>query len=158
MTVLLLTFVVSVVSALVPLVNAEAYLVALASTTDLSSIWLVSAVAGVGQTVGKVAWYEAGRRALDWPWVRRKLGTPRAEQRRELWQRRLSARPWASSTVLFASATAGFPPLLVMAVVAGQLHMSRSLFTLIVLVGRTLRFAAVLGGLWWVTDLIARAG
>lgn len=154
MGVLLATFGVGVVSAVLPLVNIEAYLVALGTTTTLSSLWLVAVAAGAGQTLGKIAWYEVARRSLSWPWVERKLGKPGAQARRERWHTRLAARPWLSGAVLFASATVGLPPLLIMAVVAGQLELSRTGFVVIVLVGRTLRFAAILGGLSWVVDLI----
>lgn len=149
---LLLTFGVSIVSALIPLVNAEAYLLAVGVATDPASLWLLAFVAALGQTVGKIIWYEVGRRALEWSVVQRKLSTPRSQRLRTLWRDRLESKPWASAAVLFAAATVGLPPLFVMAVVAGQLEVNRVQFVVIVLLGRTLRFAAVLGGLSWVME------
>lgn len=152
---LLVTFGVCLVSALIPLVNAEAYLVALSMVAHPAGLWLVAFVAGLGQTVGKLIWYEVGRRSLSWSFVRRKMSNPRAQRLRTLWHDRLEARPGVSGAVLFLAATVGLPPLFVMAVVAGQLELNRVGFTAIVLIGRTLRFAAVLGGLTWVMDALS---
>lgn len=153
-----LTFGVCLISALFPLVNAEAYLVALGIATDPAGLWLLAFVAGLGQTVGKVIWYEVGRRSLSWSVTRRKLGSPKAQRLRKVWHDRLDARPVVSGAVLFLAATIGLPPLFVMAVVAGQLELNRVGFTVIVLIGRTLRFAAVLGGLSWVMDALRAVG
>jgi membrane protein YqaA with SNARE-associated domain len=155
---LVLTFGVCLVSALIPLVNAEAYLVALGVATDPAGLWLIAFVAGLGQTAGKLIWYEVGRRALTWSFTRRKMSNPKAQRLRKLWHDRLEARPVVSGSVLFLAASVGIPPLFVMAVVAGQLEINRVWFTIIVLVGRTLRFAAVLGGLAWVMDALRGLG
>lgn len=119
-----------------------------------AGLWLVAFVAGLGQTVGKLIWYEVGRRSLTWSFVRRKMSTPRAQQLRTLWHDRLEARPGVSGAALFLAAPVGLPPLFVMAVVAGQRKLNRVGFVIIALIGRTLRFAAVLGGLTWVMDAI----
>ncbi len=153
-----LTFGVCLVSALFPLVNAETYLIALGVATDPAGLWLIAFTAGLGQTVGKVIWYEVGRRSLTWSVTRRKLSNPKAQQLRKVWHDRLDARPVVSGAVLFLAATVGLPPLFVMAVVAGQLELNRVGFTVIVLIGRTLRFAAVLGGLSWVMDAMQAVG
>lgn len=152
---LLVTFFTCLVSALFPLVNAEAYLVAVSFATDSQRIWLLAFVAGAGQTAGKVLWYEAARRSLSWSWVAKKLDKPGTQELMTRWRERFDAKPWAWSSVLFVSATVGLPPLLILAVVAGQLQVSRIWFATTVLVGRTLRFAAILGGLDWVTQFLA---
>jgi len=54
---------------------------------------------------------------------------------------------------VFASASSGFPPFAIVAVVAGQLRMSLPLFFVLGLAGRWLRFAAVLGGAAWLGHL-----
>ncbi|MGB5953601.1 MAG: VTT domain-containing protein [Ornithinimicrobium sp.] len=157
MITLLLTFAVCVVSALVPLVNAEAYIVAVALTLDGAGLWALAFVAGLGQTVGKIMWYEAARQSLSWGWVRRKLETPSRQAALERWRTRFQEQSWLWLAVLFASASAGFPPLLILAVVAGQLHVPRVSFALTVLIGRTVRFALILGGLDWLTEFLLRA-
>jgi len=155
---LLLTFATCVVSALVPLVNAEAYLVAVSLTSSTAGLWALAFVGGLGQTVGKIVWYEAARRSLSWRWVRRRLEKPERQETLLRWRHRFAERPWLPMSVLFASASVGLPPLLIIAVLAGQLHLSRIGFALTVLVGRTLRFAAILGGLDWLTELLVRLG
>jgi membrane protein YqaA with SNARE-associated domain len=58
-----------------------------------------------------------------------------------------------AALLVFASASTGFPPLAIVAVLVGQLRMSLTLFFVIGLVGRWLRFAAVLGGAGWLSQL-----
>ncbi|MGB7448535.1 MAG: hypothetical protein WA892_05355 [Ornithinimicrobium sp.] len=155
---LLLTFLTCVVSALVPLVNAEAYLVAVSLSSSRAGLWGLAFVGALGQTVGKVIWYEAARQSLSWGWVRRRLETPKRQEALVRWRGRFAERPWMPISVLFLSASVGLPPLLIIAVLAGQLHVSRVGFVVTVLVGRTLRFAAILGGLDWVSELLGRLG
>ncbi len=155
---LLITFATCLLSALFPLVNAEAYIVAVSLATDSSSLWLLAFVAGAGQTAGKFIWYEAARRAMDSAWVTKRLNKPGTQELLAQWRERFGAKPWLWSLVLFLSASVGLPPLLILAVVAGQLQVSRVWFGVTVLLGRTLRFAAILGGLDAVTTFIQRLG
>ena len=55
--------------------------------------------------------------------------------------------------LVFLSAASGFPPFAIVAVLAGQLRMSLTLFFVLGLLGRWLRFAAVLGGAGWLSQL-----
>nr|MBA3990545.1 hypothetical protein [Propionibacteriales bacterium] len=55
---LLATFGVGVVSSVFPLVNMEVYVGGVAATMDDFNIWLVALVGGIGQSVGKLPWYE----------------------------------------------------------------------------------------------------
>ncbi len=155
---LLITFATCLLSALFPLVNAEAYIVAVSFATDSSSLWLLAFVAGAGQTAGKFMWYEAARRAMDWPWISKKLDKPHTQELLIRWRECFDAKPWLWSSVLFLSASVGLPPLLILSVVAGQLQISRVWFGVTVLLGRTLRFAAILGGLDAVTNVIQQWG
>ncbi len=157
MTEVLALFGVSVASALVPLINIEAYLVGLVALTDGGGgawVWTLSIVGGVGQMVGKVVWYYLGANALRWGWVRRKVEKPRAQAKLELWRARTNDRPIAAASLLAVSAVVGFPPFAILAVLAGQLRMNLLLFIVVGTLGRTLRFAAVLGGAGWAADLM----
>ena len=62
-----LTFVYSTVSALVPVVNAELYLVGLMTQQPQLAWWLVGLAAAAGQMVGKLVYYYAGRGTLQLP-------------------------------------------------------------------------------------------
>lgn len=147
---------VGIASALVPLINIEAYLGVRASVGGLDGVWLLGFVAAMGQMVGKIAWYYLGANALSWGWVRRRMDTPKAQARLDKWRTRTQERPVLAGGLVLVSALAGLPPFAVVAVLAGQLRMGLALFFVLGLAGRWLRFAAVLGGAGWLTDLLAR--
>jgi membrane protein YqaA with SNARE-associated domain len=140
-------------SALVPLVNIEVILAARAAAVDTGGLWTLSFAAALGQMLGKVVWYYLGANALSWGWVRRKVETPKAEARLQVWRTRTHERPVVTGGLVFLSAASGFPPFAIVAVLAGQLRMSLTLFFVLGLLGRWLRFAAVLGGAGWLSQL-----
>jgi membrane protein YqaA with SNARE-associated domain len=141
------------VSALVPLVNIEAYLGVRGSVADVGALWTLAFAAAFGQMVGKVVWYYLGANALSWGWVRRKVEKPKAQARLEKWRTRTQERPVVTGVLVFLSAFSGFPPFAIVAVLAGQLRMSLTLFFVLGLIGRWLRFAAVLEGAGWLGSL-----
>ncbi|MBA2445989.1 MAG: VTT domain-containing protein [Nocardioidaceae bacterium] len=153
MKLLLSTFGVGVASALIPIINIEAYIAAIAALVDSYGIWPVSVVAAVGQAVGKVCWYEAGRSSLHWRPIQKKMSSPGWQRQYDKVKRRTDDRPWMGMGLLFLSAVVGLPPLAIMAVLAGQLKFHRFWFFATTFVGRTLRFAAVLGGVSYLTDI-----
>ncbi|MGZ4436004.1 MAG: VTT domain-containing protein [Nocardioides sp.] len=142
---------VGIASALLPLINIEAYLGVRASVADLSGLWTLALLGAVGQMLGKTVWYYLGANALSWGWVRRRTDTPKAQERLARWRVRTHRRPVLASGLTFVSAFLGFPPFAIFAVLAGQLRMSLALFLLLGLAGRWLRFAAVLGGAEWLS-------
>lgn len=145
---------VGVVSALVPLVNIEAYLGVRGALAQHPGPWVAGLVAAVGQMLGKLVWYHLGANALRWGWVRRRMDTPKAQLRLEAWRLRIDQRPVVAALATFVSAFAGFPPFAVLAVLAGQLRMRLAWFLALGLVGRWLRFSAVLGGAAWLSGLV----
>lgn len=136
-------------SALVPVLNIEAYLAIREAVSQVDSVWLVALAAATGQMVGKFLWYQMGASSLGWSWVRRKTEKPRAQARLALWRTRTHQRPVLAGTLVLVSAFSGLPPFAVLAVLAGQLRMSLALFLSLGLVGRWLRFAVVLSGMSW---------
>ncbi len=145
---------VAFVSALVPLVNIEAYLGVRGSVGSMQSIWMLGFAAALGQMIGKLVWYYLGANALSWGWVRRKMDTPKALERLERWRTRTAERPVLAGALIFGSAASGFPPFAILSVLAGQLRMNVVLFFALGLAGRWLRFAGVLGGAAWLSGLI----
>jgi membrane protein YqaA with SNARE-associated domain len=141
-------------SALFPLINIEAILGVRAAVADVDGIWTLALVAAVGQMVGKIIWYYLGASALQWGWIRRKVEQPKNAARLEVWRARTHDRPVAAGVLVFVSAATGLPPFAILAVLAGQLRMSLTLFCVIGLVGRWLRFVAVLGGTEWISGLL----
>ena len=145
---------VAFVSALVPLVNIEAYLGVRGSVAGVESVWVLGFAAAFGQRVGKVVWYSLGASSLSWWWVRKRIETPKAQLRLERWRTRTQERPILTGALVFVSAFSGFPPFAILAVLAGQLRMHLAQFFVLGLAGRWLRFAAVLGGAQWLAGLL----
>lgn len=139
------------VSALVPVVNIEAYLGLRAAVAEVDDVWLLGLVASAGQMVGKIIWYYIGASSLEWAWVRRRVDKPKAQQRLATWRARTGERPMVAGALVFGSALTGFPPFAIVSVLAGQLQMRLPLFVVLGLAGRWLRFAAVLGGVAWLS-------
>ena len=151
---ILSVLVIGFASALVPVINIEAYLSVRAAVGEVQTVWLLGLVAAVGQMGGKLIWYRIGSRSLDWRWVRKKVGTPKAQERLERWRLRTEQRPVLAGVCVLLSAATGLPPFAVISVVAGQLRMNLVLFVTLGLTGRWLRFAGLLGGV----GLLQRTG
>jgi membrane protein YqaA with SNARE-associated domain len=151
MILLLSTFGVSVASALFPLINIELYLGGIGTTGSGTAVTL-GIVAGAGQSVGKIFWYEVAKRSVDTDFVQKRLSSPKVHAAYERWVASMQGRPWYGGAVLFAAAFAGIPPLLVMAAVAGGLKMPYWVFLPTIFIGRSLRFWLVLAGVGLIFD------
>jgi membrane protein YqaA with SNARE-associated domain len=133
-----------VASALVPVLNIEAYLLALAAARGGSgAAWWFALVATVGQMGGKVLFYYAGRGALGLPALSRRKASSRRFNLAAL-RERLVDRPYLSAGVVFASATVGVPPFAVVSLLAGMIGMPLRWFLVVGSIGRFLRFMTVL--------------
>ncbi|SEQ33809.1 hypothetical protein SAMN05421756_103175 [Microlunatus flavus] len=143
-----------ILSALVPLANAEGYVL----VSGLSSIGHAApVVAGVtlGQTLGKVLLFLGVRRGRQFPFVRHQrarlrshpVGPARRRFRRTIAAllRLVGEKRWGLPIVLLAAVT-GFPPLYAVALLAGATRMRLGWFAAVVLVGRTVRFVLVARG------------
>jgi membrane protein YqaA with SNARE-associated domain len=130
-----------------PLLNAEIYLLAVATQMSHSQAWPLAIAAGAGQTLGKILWYVGSARSMETPWMRRRLESGKTRASFETWQQRIHGRPWASVGVMLLSSTVGFPPLLVMGAVAGAMRMRMWIFASTIMVGRTVQSYAILAGL-----------
>ncbi len=153
MKLVLTTLVVAFGSALIPFINIEAYLAAVGAAIQDVGVWWVAGAAAVGQTTGKVGLYYASDWAMRLPWIKKKMATPKWKESHEKWSRRIHERPNQTALLLFASASLGFPPLYVMAVLAGQLRVRLWLFIATCLVGRYIRFLVILGAADWIIHL-----
>ena len=132
-----------VVSALLPIVNAEAYaLLAAARTHGVVSVAVVLALA-MGQTIGKLVLFGAARRGSGRLHERlRRRGVGRAARRHDCVCGLMTRRRTGLPTVL-ASAAVGLPPLALVSLVAGASAQRRWEFGTICLLGRSARFAAL---------------
>jgi membrane protein DedA with SNARE-associated domain len=134
------------VSALVPVVNAEAF-AAVAGHRGVPALVVVLGLA-LGQTVGKLLLFESARRGtgrLARTFAHRRRsgrGAARAERWAGRVRRWLSCRRTALPTV-FVSATVGLPPLVLVSLAAGTGGLRPWEFATACLLGRSIRFAVL---------------
>jgi membrane protein YqaA with SNARE-associated domain len=142
----------SIGSALLPLINIEAIL-AVAVSQAPAATWALVLAATAGQMIGKVLWYWGGMHVDRAPWVHKHLQKPKAKASLDKWHARAEGRPWFTAGLLFVSASTGIPPYAVTAVLAGMLRVPFWIFMATGLLGRGLRFWAVVAGTTSLIDL-----
>lgn len=130
------TFVVGLVSAFFPPVNVELFLLAAAAMAKPKALPAVLLSASIGQMTGKTAFYLAGRGLLRLP-----LG--RYQDKFDEWSARLGRSRRGVDLVMFSSASWGLPPFLVVPYLAGVFKLSFVRFLFWGLLGRFVRFAAI---------------
>lgn len=135
---LLTAFGLAVASALLPWVNAELILLAIASplTSALDLAFVVVAVTA-GQVTGKTVLYWMARRAPQGSWTGRFAGVV------ERWRNACHGRPASAQVMMLVSAVVGVPPFYVTTMAAGALRISFPRFLGAAVLGRLLHFAAV---------------
>lgn len=148
-------------SAIVPVINAEAY-VAASQVTAVAGAVPVAVGISVGQTAGKVAMFYAVRegRQLRFMKARREERRSRpASPNRLRWRAivdrllQLVGDPRWGLPITFVAAFVGIPPLYAVALVAGATKMPGGWFTLTVFAGRLLRFIFLALGVDWAVRL-----
>jgi len=137
---------VAFVSALLPVINIEAYVTAVAAGGVGGNLWVLCTLVALAQMAGKLVWYYAGAHAVDIRWVRHKMSTPKRAAQLERWQTHVGGRPVIVSATVFAAGAVGLPPLAVISVLAGQLRVRLALFLVAGGVGRFLRFVVLAHG------------
>ena len=127
----------TVVSAIIPWVNAEIVLLSFIAT--LSSPGAMAAlvvVATAGQMTGKLALYAAGRQGARTP-------SPRVARLLEVWRPRCLANPARADRLVLVSSTIGFPPFIMTSLLAGALGMNLVRFVIAGSIGRLLHFGVI---------------
>jgi len=128
----------AIVSALLPWVNAELMLLAVAapltSFSDLSSVVLAMTA---GQVLGKTGLY----------WIARQTALTRPNGRIgkavDRWRVACDSRHRSTQTMMTLSAVSGLPPFYVTTVAAGALRVDFGRFLVAAIVGRLVHFSAV---------------
>jgi membrane protein YqaA with SNARE-associated domain len=137
----LLAVCVGAISAFAPFVNAELAVSGAAAGATATFAVCVAVAVAAGQTLGKVAIFEAGRRGAA-----RYLPGRQGAKPLPRWQSRATAllsTRWTGGAIVLLSATLGLPPLAVVSAAAGMAGARRSDFVVCCLVGRTARFVTV---------------
>jgi membrane protein YqaA with SNARE-associated domain len=135
----LTTFGVCVLSAVVPVVNAEIYLIGASALSPPHAVPAIVTGAALGQMVGKSLLYYAGRGALHLPSARLRALVEGVQRRYASG----GAAPALGGTVLLASAGVGLPPFYVVSVACGIFRIPFIQFFLIGLVGMLARFSVI---------------
>lgn len=135
------------VSAIVPVVNAELYIVAAAAILPQSQQPAMVSLFSLGTMVGKTALYLLAARLVG-------SCPPTARAQVDRWVARLQHRQGYVWPVVFASTLLGFPPLYAVTLAAGVLRISLVGFFVVGCIGRFARFSAItwaadgVEGLW----------
>lgn len=142
------------VSAIVPVVNAEAYVLA-SQVTAVAGAVPVAVGVGIGQTIGKCLLFYGVRRGREFRFFRerreRVRTRPMGRVRRALHDaiqfllRLVGTKRWGLP-ITFVAAVIGVPPLYAVALLAGATSMRLRYFAPVVLVGRITRFLLVAYG------------
>ena len=142
------------VSAVIPIVNAEAYVIASQMSAVMGPIPIAIGIA-IGQTIGKLLLFFGVREGKELRFVKhrreiqkqRPVGPVRARFRVSMAKLLdlVGQERWGLPIVLVA-AVVGFPPLYAVALLAGATTMKPVWFGLTVLVGRLCRFLLVASG------------
>lgn len=129
------TFLYCVASALVPIVNAEVFLLGVAAMAPSSMLATVVVMATLGQMAAKAVLFLAGRGVLSFPLGRGRAGLEAVRLRIERWRSR--------EALVLVSATTGIPPFYATSILAGSLGFPFGRFLVLGLAGRLVRFSVV---------------
>ncbi len=124
------------IGSLVPVINTELIVLAAAAAAPPELAVALVLVASISQMAAKSLLYLAGTGLLRLPlgWMGRHVEQALAKAQ---------AQQAASGTLLFTSASTGFPPFYVMSVASGALRIDFRRFLVVGFLGRTLRFAVL---------------
>ena len=134
---------VGVVSALLPIVNAEAYALLAGIRMEPGPAVVIVVALSAGQTLGKLVLFQVARRGSGRLHARL---SRRGEGRAAHWKDRvcgLMTRRGTGLPTVLASATLGLPPLALVSLAAGASAQRRWEFGAVCLIGRSARFAAI---------------
>lgn len=127
----------TVVSAILPWVNAEVILLSIvAMTRSAPDAAVIVLAATFGQMAGKCVVYWTSRAV-------RPQRSPRIAAALARFQRHVDDKPFRATTLLFVSSAVGIPPFYAATVAAGALQIDFGRFLLAGTVGRLVRFSAL---------------
>ena len=121
---------------LIPVLNSEVFVLGLAAVAPPGLATAIVLCAASGQMAGKIVWYLGGRGSIR---ITKAKDDPRVASTLA----RLETHRRSGSWLLLASASTGLPPLLALSVACGIADFGLRRFVALGLVGRVLRFGAV---------------
>jgi membrane protein YqaA with SNARE-associated domain len=135
----LTTFGYCIVSAIVPVANAELYLIGVSALSPPHAAPFIIVGAALGQMVGKSLLYYGGRGALHLPSARLRRMVESVQQRYAAG----GSAPALGATVVLASAGVGIPPFYVISVACGIFRVPYAQFFVLGLLGMLARFSVI---------------
>jgi len=134
---LVVCFGTSILTALLPWMNAEVMLLsATRFIASQSGLMVLAAVVTAGQMTGKTAMYWLARKAAD-------ARTDRLAHLTERWRARFTNHPRSALALVLVSALVGFPPFYAMSIAAGTFRMRFPHFLVVGGAARFVHFAIV---------------
>lgn len=138
----------SVLSALLPLISIELFVVGVVLQAPTLPWWLLAVVVTVGQIGGKLLHYYAAQGIIRLPRFLHRSSEREGRGRWRSWLHRFRSRChrrpiWTNGMLLFSAATS-LPPYAATAMVAGWARIPLHSFVITGLLGRFVRFSAVI--------------
>jgi membrane protein YqaA with SNARE-associated domain len=128
------TFVYCYISGLVPIVNAEAFLIFVSAVAlSKSQLLVVTALATLGQMAAKSTMYFIARTSFRRPPRKYAEKFARTRERLERWRHGVAA-------FFFVSSSTGFPPFYVVSILSGMMRLNFLTFLVFGAAGRFVRF------------------
>lgn len=145
------TFIFCVFSGLIPVVNAELYLVSISAllSDSLIQLLIIILLATLGQMVAKSVMFFASQGVV-------KVSTKKQPSQAKIDQVRQKMEKWGSQSnwFIFVSGWSGFPPFFIVSIVAGLLKFKFVNFFLFGSAGRFIRFSLCIGIPQLLKDLV----
>lgn len=136
------TFIFCIFSGLVPVINAELYLVSISPLLSDSLVQLITIVllATLGQMVAKSLMFFASQGAVT-------ISTKKQPSQAKIDQVRQKMQKWGnqSNWFIFISGWSGFPPFFIVSIVSGMLKLKFVNFFMFGSAGRFIRFSLCVG-------------
>jgi membrane protein YqaA with SNARE-associated domain len=132
------TYIYCLASGLIPVINAEVFLVVISSALlPRSQLLLITSLAALGQMTAKCILYMGVRTSFRKPPRKYEVKLARAQEKLDRWR-------YGAGGFIFVSASTGFPPLYATSLMAGLLKLNFLTFLLCGLAGRFIRFGVFL--------------
>lgn len=131
----LTTLVVSILSGIIPVINTEVYLVAVATMTPAQA-WPIILITTLGHFIAKIILYQLGRHGVRPHAARFQRQMDKAEQA-------MRKHPAGIDAVVAMSGLTGFPPFYGVSVMAGVMKIPLARFLLVATPARLIRFIIV---------------
>ena len=137
------TFIVSILAGLVPVINAELFLVGLVrlGVDRAAQLPPIVVAAAAGQMVAKIGLYYAGQGLLELPRGRYRAKVEKVRRKIDQWK----TKPYLIYAI---SAVLGLPPFYLTVLAAGAMKIRFGPFLAIGLAGRLVRFAILVALAW----------